>query len=122
MINYAALIYGVCPLCKKNCPSSPVFCLFCAESPPSLRGQVTALCFSQSDHLLLAGYESGLLELWQHNAVVGHKQVKKYTRNGLYNKAMCCLCVCCLFVCFRLQTAPSQRSAPCLMASLLSAT
>ncbi|KAM3866164.1 telomerase protein component 1 [Diretmus argenteus] len=45
------------------------------ESPPSLRGAVTALCFSQGDDLLLAGYESGLLELWQHNTVVGYKQV-----------------------------------------------
>ncbi|XP_030016093.1 telomerase protein component 1 [Sphaeramia orbicularis] len=44
------------------------------ESPPSLRGPVTALCFSQKDDLLLVGYEFGLLELWQHNTVVGHKQ------------------------------------------------
>ncbi|XP_059200044.1 telomerase protein component 1 [Centropristis striata] len=44
------------------------------ESPPSLGGPVTALCFSQRGDLLLAGYESGLLELWQHNTVVGHKQ------------------------------------------------
>ncbi|KAM9844961.1 telomerase protein component 1 [Aulostomus maculatus] len=44
------------------------------ECPPSLRGCVTALCFTQTDGLVLAGYESGLLELWQHSAVVGHKQ------------------------------------------------
>lgn len=39
---------------------------------------------------------------------------------------LCFLCLCndgvCLSVCFRLQTAASQRSAPCLTASLLSAT
>ncbi|KAM7411194.1 hypothetical protein PAMA_021262 [Pampus argenteus] len=45
-----------------------------AKSPPSLRGHVTALCFSQRDDLLLAGYASGLLELWQHTTVVGQKQ------------------------------------------------
>ncbi|XP_068460550.1 telomerase protein component 1 [Clinocottus analis] len=44
------------------------------ESPPSLRGPVTALCFSPRDALVLAGYESGLLEVWQHNAPVGQKQ------------------------------------------------
>ncbi|KAK2822732.1 hypothetical protein Q5P01_022797 [Channa striata] len=44
------------------------------KSPFSLRGPVTALCFSQKDGLLLAGYESGLLELWQNNRVVGHEQ------------------------------------------------
>nr|XP_057928981.1 telomerase protein component 1 [Doryrhamphus excisus] len=44
------------------------------EHQPKLSGTVTALCFSQSDHVLLVGYESGLLELWQHIRVVGHKQ------------------------------------------------
>ncbi|XP_044076665.1 telomerase protein component 1 isoform X2 [Siniperca chuatsi] len=44
------------------------------EGSPSLRGPVTALCFSQIDDLVLAGYEYGLLEIWQHNTVVGHKQ------------------------------------------------
>ncbi|XP_039671900.1 telomerase protein component 1 isoform X3 [Perca fluviatilis] len=44
------------------------------ESPPSVTGPVTALCFSQRGDLLLAGYESGLLELWQRNTVVGRKQ------------------------------------------------
>ncbi|XP_061775591.1 telomerase protein component 1 isoform X2 [Nerophis ophidion] len=44
------------------------------EHQPSLRGTVSALCFSQSDHMLLVGYESGLLELWQDVHVVGHKQ------------------------------------------------
>ncbi|KAK2822749.1 hypothetical protein Q5P01_022814 [Channa striata] len=43
-------------------------------SPPTLRGPVTALCFSQRDGLVLAGYESGLLELWKNNRVVGHEQ------------------------------------------------
>ncbi|XP_067330361.1 telomerase protein component 1-like isoform X1 [Channa argus] len=44
------------------------------KSPLSLRGPVTALCFSQKDGLALAGYESGFLELWQNNRVIGHKQ------------------------------------------------
>lgn len=61
--------------------SSPVFCLLCSETPPSLRGPVTALCFSDDDSLL-AGYESGLLELWQHNRVVGLKQVKEPVAYG----------------------------------------
>ncbi|KAM3605500.1 uncharacterized protein V6R79_026311 [Siganus canaliculatus] len=38
------------------------------------RRSVTALCFSLRDSLLLVGYESGLVELWQHNRLVGHKQ------------------------------------------------
>ncbi|XP_049888722.1 telomerase protein component 1 isoform X1 [Epinephelus moara] len=49
------------------------------ESPPSLRGPVTALCFSQRGDLLLASYESGLLEVWQHHTVVGHKQASDST-------------------------------------------
>ncbi|XP_031153943.1 telomerase protein component 1 isoform X2 [Sander lucioperca] len=49
------------------------------ESPPSVTGPVTALCFSQTGDLLLAGYESGLLELWQRNTVVGHKQASDST-------------------------------------------
>ncbi|CAI5640349.1 unnamed protein product [Oreochromis niloticus] len=44
-------------------------------SPPNWKGSATALCFCQNDDVLLAGYESGLLELWQNNSVVGHKQV-----------------------------------------------
>ncbi|XP_028988903.1 telomerase protein component 1 [Betta splendens] len=38
------------------------------------RGAVSALSFSQKDGLLLVGYESGFLELWWNNRVVGHKQ------------------------------------------------
>ncbi|KAM8849775.1 telomerase protein component 1 isoform 2-T4 [Spinachia spinachia] len=45
-----------------------------AERPPSLRGPVSALGFSRGGALLLAGYESGLLEVWRHGAPVGHKQ------------------------------------------------
>ncbi|XP_041659793.1 telomerase protein component 1 [Cheilinus undulatus] len=40
----------------------------------TLRGPVTALCFSQRDDLLFAGYESGFLEIWHNNTLVGHKQ------------------------------------------------
>ncbi|XP_034743030.1 telomerase protein component 1 isoform X2 [Etheostoma cragini] len=48
--------------------------IWAIESPPIVTGPVTALCFSQRGDLLLAGYESGLLELWQRNTVAGHKQ------------------------------------------------
>ncbi|XP_061694607.1 telomerase protein component 1 isoform X2 [Syngnathoides biaculeatus] len=42
------------------------------ERPPSLRGAVTALCFSDGDdRVLLAGYESGLLEVWLSSQAVG---------------------------------------------------
>ncbi|XP_068196133.1 telomerase protein component 1 [Antennarius striatus] len=44
------------------------------ERSPTQRGSVTALCFSPEHDLLLAAYESGLLELWKNNAVIGHKQ------------------------------------------------
>lgn len=87
-----------------------------------------ALCFSARDDLLVAGYESGLLELWQHNTVVGRRQVKLRTalEEGFILNTRVFLCLCNhmmrLFVCVRLQTAPSQRSAPCRTASLLSAT
>nr|XP_020446912.1 telomerase protein component 1-like isoform X2 [Monopterus albus] len=50
-----------------------------AKSPPSLRGPVTAVCFAHKDDLLLVGYESGLLELWQHSALVSHKQASDHT-------------------------------------------
>ncbi|XP_029930833.1 telomerase protein component 1 [Myripristis murdjan] len=48
--------------------------LWAIDNPPDTRGPVTALCFSQSDDLLLAGYESGLLEIWLHNRMVSLKQ------------------------------------------------
>ncbi|XP_074544766.1 telomerase protein component 1-like [Halichoeres trimaculatus] len=44
------------------------------EGLTSWRGPVTALCFSEEDDLLLVGYESGYLEIWRDNAVIGHKQ------------------------------------------------
>ncbi|KAI3374681.1 hypothetical protein L3Q82_021258 [Scortum barcoo] len=56
------------------------------ETPPSLKGPVTALCFSQRDDLLLAGYESGLLEIWQHSVLVGHKQTSDKSIT-----AICCM-------------------------------
>ncbi|XP_054870069.1 telomerase protein component 1 isoform X2 [Amphiprion ocellaris] len=45
------------------------------ESPRSLRGAITALCFHQHDDMVLAGYESGLMELWQNHKVICHKQL-----------------------------------------------
>ncbi|XP_053293523.1 telomerase protein component 1 isoform X3 [Pleuronectes platessa] len=44
------------------------------KSPLRHSDPITALCFSQSADLCLAGYTSGLLEMWQHNAVVCRKQ------------------------------------------------
>ncbi|XP_007567502.1 telomerase protein component 1 isoform X1 [Poecilia formosa] len=38
------------------------------------KGPISALCFSQTADFMLAGYESGLLELWKQNSVVEHKQ------------------------------------------------
>ncbi|CAJ1072834.1 telomerase protein component 1-like [Xyrichtys novacula] len=50
------------------------------EGSSSLRGPVTALCFSQEDDdLLFVGYESGYLEIWWNNTVVGHKQTSAST-------------------------------------------
>ncbi|XP_056246593.1 telomerase protein component 1 isoform X2 [Seriola aureovittata] len=49
------------------------------KSPLSLSGPVTAVCFSQKGDCCLVGYTSGLLELWQHNTVVGHKQASGST-------------------------------------------
>lgn len=36
---------------------------------------VTAMCYSQTEDVLLAAYESGLVEIWLHDTVAGHKQV-----------------------------------------------
>ncbi|KAM3604040.1 uncharacterized protein V6R79_005607 [Siganus canaliculatus] len=44
------------------------------RSPPIQKGPVTALCCSPKDHLFVAGFESGLLEIWQHKRLVGFKQ------------------------------------------------
>ncbi|KAM4557504.1 telomerase protein component 1-like [Fundulus diaphanus] len=44
------------------------------ESSSSLNSPISALCLSESDDLLLVGYESGLLELRRHNSVVDRKQ------------------------------------------------
>ncbi|XP_074545467.1 telomerase protein component 1-like [Halichoeres trimaculatus] len=48
------------------------------EGPTSCRGPVTALCFSRGGDLLLVGYESGYLDIWQNYSVVGHKQTSAY--------------------------------------------
>ncbi|XP_017266584.1 telomerase protein component 1 isoform X2 [Kryptolebias marmoratus] len=45
-----------------------------AENPTDLKGPISSLCLSETEDLLLAGYESGLLELWQQNAVICRKQ------------------------------------------------
>ncbi|XP_031721049.1 telomerase protein component 1 [Anarrhichthys ocellatus] len=78
--GHSGAICGV--VCKEELPEFLTVSEDCSlrcwtwatESLPSLRGPVAALCFSQRDALLLAGYESGLLEVWQHNALVGQKQ------------------------------------------------
>ncbi|XP_015251183.1 PREDICTED: telomerase protein component 1 [Cyprinodon variegatus] len=45
------------------------------DTAANLKGPISALCFSKDGDFLLVGYESGLLELWQNNSVVEHKQV-----------------------------------------------
>lgn len=45
------------------------------DNAKNIKSTISALCLSETEDLLLAGYESGLLELWQHNAIVGRKQV-----------------------------------------------
>lgn len=49
-----------------------------SECTHAHKGQVSAVCFSPLGDVLLAGYESGLLEIWQYNSIVGHKQVKTH--------------------------------------------
>ncbi|XP_039999978.1 telomerase protein component 1 isoform X2 [Xiphias gladius] len=44
------------------------------KSPLHLSDSITALCFSQKGDVCLAGFSSGLLELWQRDTVVGRKQ------------------------------------------------
>ncbi|XP_028283440.1 telomerase protein component 1 [Parambassis ranga] len=46
-----------------------------SECPPNLKGSIAGLCFSREGDVLLAAYESGLLELWQNYTVIGRKQV-----------------------------------------------
>ncbi|KAL6103821.1 tep1 [Pungitius sinensis] len=53
------------------------------ERPPSLRGPVAALCFSRGGDWLLAGYQSGLLEVWRHGAPVGQKQASGVTLTAI---------------------------------------
>lgn len=115
------VVFQFSPFANPKSPVGPVF----SEAPPTQRGQVTALCFCPSDELLLAGYESGLLELWHHNTVIGHKQVKTCSRQEKVSEQMyvCVITRCvCLCLCIRLQRAPSQQSVACLTTSLLSVT
>ncbi|XP_011484331.1 telomerase protein component 1 [Oryzias latipes] len=46
-----------------------------AERTSNLNSKISTLRFSETEDLLLAGYESGLLELWQHNTTIVRKQV-----------------------------------------------
>lgn len=108
-----------CMVSDVSCHFTSVFCPLLPESPVHLSGPVTALCFSQEDDLCLAGYESGLLELWQHSVLVGHKQVKKCMRQrDLYWTLCVFLCLCtnalCLFVCV-CQASDSAITAVCSM-------
>ncbi|XP_067330368.1 telomerase protein component 1-like isoform X2 [Channa argus] len=83
--GHSGAIHGV--VCKGGVPEFLTVSQDCSlrswtwttGSPPNLRGHVSALCFSQEDGLVVAGYESGLLELWQNNRVVGHKQASAST-------------------------------------------
>lgn len=100
-------------------PSSHV-CSLCSEGLPTQMGPVTALHFVQTDELLVAGYGSGVLELWQHNTVVGQKQVRTRIKAEMCPEhrwdCVTMWCVC-LFLCVRFQTVPSQQSAPCPITS-----
>lgn len=66
--------------------------LFHSERPGGLRGPVAALCFSRGGDLLLAGYESGLLEVWRRGAAVGRKQVRN-PRKASWTRLCVCVCV-----------------------------
>ncbi|XP_024136918.1 telomerase protein component 1 isoform X2 [Oryzias melastigma] len=46
-----------------------------AERTSTLNDRISTLCFSETEDLLLAGYESGFLELWQNNTTIVRKQV-----------------------------------------------
>lgn len=47
------------------------------ERTSTLNDRISTLCFSETEDLLLAGYESGFLELWQNNTAIVRKQVKQ---------------------------------------------
>ncbi|RVE60961.1 hypothetical protein OJAV_G00166140 [Oryzias javanicus] len=46
-----------------------------ADRMSTLNDRISTLCFSETEDLMLAGYESGLLELWQNNTAIVRKQV-----------------------------------------------
>lgn len=98
-------------------------CAFLPEAAPTQAGPgaVTALCYSLKDGLLLAGYESGLFEIWQHNAKIGWKQVKtcKVKETNAENLHVGVTVSWYLF--HRLLTVASLQSPLCLITSLLSA-
>ncbi|KAG7273056.1 hypothetical protein CRUP_007212 [Coryphaenoides rupestris] len=79
--GHSGAIQGV--VSKKGCPEfltvSEDLSLRCwtweKESAPTPRvSLVTAVCYSQTDDVLLAAYESGVLEIWRRGAVAGRKQ------------------------------------------------
>ncbi|XP_046882661.1 telomerase protein component 1 [Hypomesus transpacificus] len=47
------------------------------EGSPVQGGCITAVCFTRQDVLLMLGYESGRVTIWQHNSMVGLKQVSE---------------------------------------------
>lgn len=76
------------------------------ENAPTPRvSLVTAVCYSQTEDVLLAAYESGLLEIWWHGAVAGRKQV--FSISVSPSASVCTslsvsevrryLCICCVY-------------------------
>ncbi|KAL0966294.1 hypothetical protein UPYG_G00293480 [Umbra pygmaea] len=90
------------------------------ESPPTQRGTVASVCFSQSGDVLLSGYESGRVEIWKHNSVVGFQQVSD---TGV--TAMCSMpdgqfavaCWLCSVSVWKLQWNPEHTTASLLKVS-----
>lgn len=46
-----------------------------AETPPCQKGDVRAVCFLDTDELMVCGYDTGRLEIWHQNSVVYWKKV-----------------------------------------------
>ncbi|KAJ8012283.1 hypothetical protein DPEC_G00067060 [Dallia pectoralis] len=84
------------------------------------RGAVTAVCISQSGDLLLSGYDSGRVEIWNHKALVGFKQASD---GGV--TAICCMpegqfavgCQQCSVTVWKLDWNPEHSSASLLKVS-----
>lgn len=103
-------------------PCSSVFFLLPEAAPTHAGlGAVTALCYTLKDSLLLAGYESGLFEIWQHNAKIGCKQVKTCKAKETNAENLHVGITVSWYLFHRLLTVASLQSPLCLITSLQSA-